>query len=157
SSCLPPKLDVDVHLLRTAKDHELDVVTRLLRGDDVDEALDVPDGPAVCLDDQVAARRPTLSLDGDLIRCASQTGLCRTRPSPHAVNYHAAGDREMEQAGDVRLERLPLDSEEGVFHLAVLDQLGDDVADCVDRDREADADVTLTLAAGLDLGVDADN
>src|SRR5580765_499563 len=157
ASRLPSKLDVEVHLLRAANDHEVDVVARLLRSDEIDEGLDGRNGPAVDLDDHVATGRPTLALDGHLVRRSLEAGLGSSAARPHGGDEHAARHGQVEEAPDVRLQRLPFDPEEWMLDLATLDQLGDDVPDGVDRDRESDADVALALATGLDLCVDPDH
>src|SRR5580765_3761002 len=157
ASRLPSKLDVEVHLLRAANDLEVDVVARLLRSDEINESLDRRNGPTVDLDDHVAAGRPALALDRDLIRRRLEASLCSTTAGPHGGDEHAARHGQVEEAPDVRLQRLPFAPEERMLDRAALDQFGDDVPDGVDRGREPDADVALALTAGLDLGVDPDH
>src|SRR4029077_4849795 len=114
-------------------------------------------GPTVDLDDHVAAGRPALALDRDLVRRRLEAGLRSTAAGPHGGDENAARHGQVEEAPDVRLQRLPFDPEERMLDLAALDQLSHDVPDGVDRDRESDADVALALAAGLDLRVDPDH
>src|SRR6476661_7912179 len=78
ASRLPSKLDVEVHLLRAANDHEVDV------------GLDGRNSPAVDLDDHVATGRPTLALDGHLVRRSLEAGLGSSAARPHGGDEHAA-------------------------------------------------------------------
>ena len=52
-----PSLTLRCICFDAANDHEVDVVARLLRSDEIDEGLDGRNGPAVDLDDHVAARQ----------------------------------------------------------------------------------------------------
>src|SRR5437762_14167997 len=75
ASRLPSKRHGQRPTARAAGDLDVDLVTRLLRRDQVDETVDGRDRLTVDLHDHVTARRPAFALDGDLVRRRLQPGL----------------------------------------------------------------------------------
>src|SRR6266702_1829662 len=94
--------------------------------------------------DDVAARRPAVTIDGDerLARLQSRPGGTGARVD--LCDQQPVLDGEMEDARDLRRQRLHLNPDERVNDLPLFDQLRGDLLDGVDRDCEPDTDVRVT-------------
>src|SRR5438045_5616509 len=102
-------------MLRAAINAELHGVTRLLRADEVAEAVDGIDGLAVGADDDVAAGAPRLAVDGDGRPPAAKARGLRAGARNDASDHQPVLHRQVEDARDRRVDRLHLDAEERVL------------------------------------------
>src|SRR5436853_2742171 len=133
---LSPELDAHVHDLVAAVELELEGVPRLSRADDLAQLRDGCDADAVHAHDDVAAERPRVTCDRHLLRRAAHSRPRSTAVTADLPDEQSAPHREAKQRGDVRQERVHLETRERMLDDAVRDQLCGDVLDRVDRDGE---------------------
>ena len=134
---LPPKLHLNRLLRAVVKDDELDRVARLVLRDHVAELVDRGSGDAVGLVMMSPPSGQRLTVDDAPARRALEPGLRRAAPGSTVSTSSPCSDRQLKSSAMLGVDRLSLDTEDRVLDVAALDDLRDDVAHRVARDRRS--------------------